>query len=180
MRCYLGIFWLAVFALTACDHPAKANSDAYPTSNLKELTDLEQLAKQARQQNLPILLSVGAQWCAFCHQLRDEVLAPMALGGDYEGRFMFMRYLSIDDHQPIKGISGKPVIKYQLAESYGADLTPTVIFIDGNGKEVGDKIIGISNIELFSALIHNRLNQAYKNMGNPLRIEVMPGQNLTP
>ncbi|PLA75278.1 hypothetical protein CYQ88_01550 [Hydrogenovibrio sp. SC-1] len=179
MRFYLSIFLLALFALTACDQPAKANSNAYPTSNLKELTNLEQLAKQARQHNLPILLSVGAQWCEFCHQLRDEVLSPMALGGDYEGHYMFMRYLSIDDHQPIAGVNGKPIIKHRLAESYGADLTPTVIFIDGHGKEVADKIVGIANIELFSALIHNRLNQAYKNMGNALRINVMPGQDLS-
>lgn len=179
MRFHLSIFWLALLMLTACDQSAKANADGYATSPLQELTDLEQLAAQARQKNLPILLSVGAQWCEFCHQLRDEVLSPMALGGDYEGHYMFMRYLSIDDHQPIAGISGKPVIKHQLAESYGADLTPTVIFINGDGQEVADKIVGIANIELFSALIHNRLNQAYKNMGNPLRINVMPGQDLS-
>mgnify|MGYP005844527415 CR=1 FL=1 len=171
MRQYLIFFWVSLLCLSGCDQSAKA--EAYAPSALQELTDLQHLAEQARQQNLPILLSVGAQWCEFCHQLRDEVLAPMALSGDYEGRFMLMRYLSIDDHQPIAGVSGKQIIKHEFAESYGADLTPTVIFIDGHGKEVADKIVGISNIEFFSALIHNRLNQAYQNMGNPLRIDAM-------
>lgn len=180
MQKVFSIIWVALLFLTACDQPAKANSDQYNASTLKELTDLQSLAQQAREQNLPILLSVGAQWCAFCHQLRDEVLSPMALGGDYEGKFMLMRYLSIDDHRPIPGVSGKLIEKAKLAASYGADLTPTVIFIDGQGREVADKIVGIANIELFSALIHNRLNQAYQNMGNPLRISVMPGQQLSP
>lgn len=167
----LNLIGLVTFSLMACDPSAKADS-----SPLKELDNLETLAQTARKTDLPIMLTVGAQWCEFCHILRDEVLEPMALGGEYEGKYMYMRYLSIDDRHDIPGIDGKPMNKNKWAYQYNADLTPTVLFIDGNGKEVADKIVGISNIELFSALIHSRLNQAYKNMGNPLRIAPMPMQ----
>lgn len=165
---------LVAMLVMACDPSAKANSGYSANSPLKELSNLERLGKKARTNNLPIMLAVGAEFCEFCHILREEVLDPMALGGEYEGKYMYMRYFSIDDRFPIPGIDGKPMYKEKWAYQHNADLTPTVIFIDGEGKEVAEKIIGISNIELFSALIHSRLNQAYKNMGNPLRISPMP------
>ena len=174
MRPLLTLFMASLLFLGGCDKSANANSDRYNPSKLKELTNLQTLAKQSREQNLPIMLTVGAEWCEFCHQLREEVLDPMALGGDYEGRYMFMRYLSIDDHAPIPGLDGSPIIKNKLAYRLNADLTPTVVFIDGHGNEVADKIIGIANIELYTTLIHKRLNQAYQKMNNPLRIDAFP------
>lgn len=170
----------SLFALSGCEQPANANSDlphnAAQGGALQELQNLETLGQQAREKNLPIMFAVGAEWCEFCHQLRDEVLSPMALGGDYDGKYMYMRYFSIDDDNPIPGIDGKPMSKAKWAYQKSADLTPTVIFIDGNGNEVAEKIIGIANIELYTTLIHKRLNEAYEKMDNPIRITAMPDQ----
>ncbi len=165
----------AILFLVGCDKAANASGYA-ENSKLKELTNLQALAAEARERNLPIMLTVGAEWCEFCHILREEVLDPMALGGDYDGKVMFMRYLSIDEHQPIPDVNGQPIRKDELARRYKADLTPTVIFIDGQGQKVAANIVGIANIELYTTLIHKHLNQAYQKMGNPLRLEAMPGQ----
>ncbi|MGC9385712.1 MAG: thioredoxin family protein [Hydrogenovibrio sp.] len=163
------------FWLLGCGQ-ATSNSGYDPQSKLQELTNLETLSKKARDQNLPIMLMAGAEWCEFCHILRSEVLDPMALGGDYDGKVVFMRYLSVDEHQPIADVNGEPIRKDQLARRYRADLTPTVIFINGQGEKVADNIVGIANIELYTTLIHKHLNDAYQKMGNPLRLEAMPSQ----
>lgn len=160
--------------LSGCASETQAN----PTTQLKtipELSNLQTLAQEAKQKNLPILLAFGAKWCGFCHELRSEVLNPMMLSGQYEGKYVYMRYVSLDDSDPIPGLDGKPIIKDQWAESYGVDLTPTVLFIDGDGKEVAPRMVGIPNIELYSAMIHKALNTAYEKMGNPIRIPTMPG-----
>lgn len=166
------IFIVSLILISGCEQKAQAN----PQVKIKELNNLQQLSVESKQNNLPILLSFGAEWCEFCEQLKDEVLDPMALGGQYEGKYVYLRYVSIDDPDPIPGFNGTDVIKADWAEAYGSDLTPTVLFIDGEGKEVAPRIVGISNIELYSAMIHRALNTAYKNMNNPLTIPAMPEQ----
>ena len=155
--------------LSACNANAQAQ-----TNTIAELQDLQTLANKAEAKNLPIMITVGAEWCDFCYILKKNVLNPMMLGGDYEGKKLFMRYLSLEDDTPIPGIAGEKLVKREWAEQHQADLTPTVFFIDSHGREVADKIVGISALELYMGLIHQRLNQAYKNLGNPKRVATMP------
>lgn len=168
-------FLISLIFFSGCGQNAQATSK----NKIKELTDLQTLSAEAKQKNLPILLSFGAEWCEFCEILKTEVLNPMALGGLYEGKYVFLRYVSIDDPKPIPGIDGEKILKSKWAEKYGADLTPTVLFIDGNGNEVAPRIVGIANIELYTTLIHRNLNIAYKKMDNSITIPTMPEQ-LTP
>lgn len=143
-------------------------------THIPELKNLQTLGTLAKQKNLPIMLAFGAEWCEFCKQLKSEVLDPMALGGDYEGKYMFMRYVSLDDPKPIPNFDGKPILKSNWADQYNVDLTPTVLFVDGNGKEVAPRMVGIPNIEFYSSRILRALNQAYAKMGNPMRVSTMP------
>lgn len=140
----------------------------------KELYNLYELAKKSEQKNIPMMLTFVAEWCEFCHILGSEVLDPMVLGGMYDGKHMYMRYVSIDDHQPIPGIDSKPINKGKWSGIYGADLTPTMIFIDSKGNQVAPAIVGIANIELYTMLIHQALNIAYKKMGNPTVLPPFP------
>lgn len=142
--------------------------------HIPELENLQALGALAKQKNLPIMLAFGAEWCEFCKQLKSEVLDPMALGGDYEGKYMYMRYVSLDDPKPIPDFNGKPILKSNWADHYDVDLTPTVLFVDGDGQEVAPRLVGIPNIEFYSSRILRALNQAYAKMGNPMRVSTMP------
>ncbi len=163
MRLLPSLLLTLSFLVSGCESQANEGK-------IKELTNLHQLAQQAKQTNLPIMLSFGAEWCDFCHLLNTEVLNPMALGKLYEGKYMYMRYVSIDDDQPIPGIDNQPIIKDTWSDEYNVEVTPTVIFINGDGQEVAPQIVGITDIDEFSTLIHQSLNTAYQNMNNPLRI----------
>jgi thioredoxin-related protein len=166
---------LAVF-LVACEKNEKteplSKQLGFSNSSVKqkELYDLYKLAQQSKQKKLPIMLTFVAQWCDFCHLLASEVLDPMALGKLYERKYMFARYISIDDPKPILGIYNKTIIKSKLAAKYNVDITPTVVFIDSTGKQVAPPIIGVANIEMYTILIHKALNIAYKNMNNGMEI----------
>ncbi|WP_024850094.1 thioredoxin family protein [Hydrogenovibrio kuenenii] len=165
---FSSVHWLSSYA----DETKISSSSKLKT--IPELTNLQTLGQKAKQKNLPILLAFGAKWCSFCHQLRSDVLNPMMLSGRYEGKYMYMRYVSLDDRNPIPGFDGKPISKNQWAEGYGVDLTPTILFVDGNGKEVAPRMVGIPNIELYAAMIHKALNTAYEKMGNSTVIPTMP------
>ena len=125
---------------------------------ISELHNLQQLSQVAQQKNLPIMLAFGAEWCEFCEQLKEEVLDPMALGREYEGKWMLMRYVSIDDATPFIFWDGSLKTKSQWFDELNLDVTPTVIFIDAKAQLLTEPIVGISNIEFFPALIHQHLN----------------------
>jgi len=149
-------------------------SFAQTHTTFKELANLQTLAEQSKQQELPIMLMFGAEWCEYCELLNEYVFTPMMLGGLYEEKVVLMRHVGVDESQPIPDWYGNLIQKEQWAYKLDADLTPTVLFLDGFGREVAPRIIGISEITLYAGVIHQNLNIAYKNMGLSKRIPVTP------
>lgn len=135
------------------------------SSKLAELNDLQATSTVAGEKQLPIMLLFSAQWCEYCEVLKEHALNPMMKSGLYEGKLGLFRHVGIDEAEPLTLISGERMKKSKWAYQLNADLTPTILIIDSRGKEVAERIVGISEITLFSALLHARLNDAYKNMG---------------
>jgi thioredoxin-related protein len=143
-------------------------------SQFKEASSLQALGELSQQKQLPILLMFGAESCEYCKLLVSEVLEPMALSGLYDGKVVIMRHVGIDEPALIPDWNGNPIKKSQWAYQLNADLTPTVLFMNASGKEVAPRIIGISEITLYTGLIHQRLNTAYQNMGLTKDIPATP------
>ncbi|WP_319380490.1 thioredoxin fold domain-containing protein [Thiomicrorhabdus sp.] len=154
-------FGLWLSALTVISNPASAR----PFTGIEELENLQALAVQSQQQQLPIMLMFGAEWCEYCEQLRQEVLDPMVAGGLYEGKVVLMRHVGVDERAPLLEWSGHSVKKADWAYQLDADLTPTILFFNSRGQEVAPRIVGIAEITLFTNVIHRSLNIAYRNMG---------------
>ncbi|WP_029933397.1 thioredoxin family protein [Thiomicrospira pelophila] len=164
---------LSSLILAGCDREAQAN-------NLKEMDDFAWTAQQAREKNIPIMIMFTAEWCDFCHQLKREVLNPMLLGGLYEDYAVIMRQVSVDSSAPLKFSDTETIAKQDFAKLYNADITPTLIFVDSRGLPVGDRIVGVSDTQLFAAMIHRSINQAYEKMGNPMELPASPEQMRRP
>ena len=163
--------WLVVMCMSFnLNQVAEAKSHG----DFKELANLESLGKTSHQTGLPILLMFGAAWCEYCQELIDQVFEPIARGGNYDGKVVLLRHVGVDEQKPIPGFDGKLLKKSEWAYQLNADLTPTVLFLDGTGKEVAPRIVGITNTHLYAGLIHERLNVAYQNMNNPFRIPITP------
>ena len=149
-------------------------SFARANSQVKELQNLQLLAEKSKQLELPIMLMFGAQWCEYCEVLKEQVFAPMALGGLYDEKVVLMRHVGVDEAALIPDWYGQPIKKSKWAYQLNADLTPTVLFLDGFGREVAPRIIGVTEITLYAGLIHQNLNLAYQNMGLKKQIPVTP------
>jgi thioredoxin-related protein len=150
------------------------SAQAAEQAQFKELQNLQDLAMQSKQQQLPILIMFGAEWCEFCQLLNERIFTPMALNGLYEGKVVLMRHAGVDEAQSIPDWNGQLINKSNWAYELDADLTPTVLFFDGEGKEVAPRIIGISEITLYAGIIHQNLNIAYRNMGLDRQIPITP------
>lgn len=169
---------LIVALLSALALGLPQSSQAGSNEHFKELNDLQALAERSQQSRLPIMLMFGAEWCEYCQELTEQVFAPMAMSGIYDDRVVHMRHVGVDEHAPIPGVDGELIKKEEWAYRLNADLTPTVLFLNGNGQEVAPRIVGVSNTHLYAGLIHQKLNIAYRNMGNPFRLPATPEQYL--
>ncbi len=156
--------------LLAVSQPAQASSKGL----FKELNNLQQLAQTSKQTGLPIMLMFGAEWCEYCQELVEQVFGPMAMGKNYDNKVVLMRHVGVDEQDPIPGFDGQLIQKSKWAYQLDADLTPTVLFLNSQGREVAPRIVGITNTHLYAGVIHRNLNIAYKNMNNPYRIPVTP------
>ena len=169
MRALALIFVVALGSLTLLSH-----THASSNNKMKELQNLQSLGQKSQQTQLPIMLMFGAEWCEYCLQLKEFVFNPMMLGGLYEEKVVLMRHVGVDEDDPIPDWNGELIKKAEWAYKINADLTPTVLFLDGQGNEVAPRIIGIQEITMYASVIHRHLNIAYQNMGLDKQIPVTP------
>lgn len=142
--------------------------------DFKELQNLQTLGQKSDQLELPIMLMFGAEWCEYCEVLNEFVFNPMVIGGLYDEKVLLMRHVGVDEDDPIPDWNGQLINKAKWAYKLNADLTPTVLFFDGSGKEVAPRIVGVQEITMYGGVIHQNLNIAYKNMGLDKQIPVTP------
>lgn len=167
-------FVLTALLLTGC------SSQQANAHKIQEMDDFHAVSQLAQETNIPIMIMFTAEHCNFCHQLERDVLNPMMRGGLYEGYAMLMRKVDLDHQHPIKFSDKETISTRNFARMYRAQVTPTVIFINAKGLPVAEPLVGTMDVQLYAGLIHQRLNIAYANMGNPMRLPISPDQMRRP
>ncbi len=135
-------------------------SQVYASDKLQR-NDLSQLAAFANQKNLPILLIVSQHHCPFCEKLREEIIYPMQISGDYEDKVIIAEIL-LDSHKNIldfKGNLSKPSV---IADYYKVWVTPTLLFLDHTGREIHKRMLGVNTIEMYSHYLDESLVAALR------------------
>lgn len=139
------------------------NSFAENDSVVIEENDFQKLAQQMKQENRGLVLMLHAEHCPYCKQMDEEILSPMVLSGEYDKR-IYIRKLQIDEARDVINFSGKEVEPSDISDEYNAMLTPTLVFLDYNGKEMAKQMVGINTIELFGAYLDNEIDDMMKNL----------------
>jgi thioredoxin-related protein len=117
------------------------------------------LGDRARTGRLPILLLISRSDCPYCELLKHEILRPMLISGDYDGRVL-IRELLIDSELPVRDFDGRAVVPDALAKRYRARLTPTVLFLDDRGRELAERIIGINTVDFYGYYLDAAIDEA--------------------
>lgn len=129
---------LAIFSLSQAE-PVK----------LPETRDLYADAQLARDKNIPMLVMFSQQGCAYCVVMEEEYLKPMIISGDYKDKILIRKVMR-DSYGNIRSFDGKAIAADTLANSYRAFVSPTVVFVDHNGKELAKRIMGIGTEGYFA------------------------------
>ena len=123
------------------------------TTNLKADSEL------ARSQSVPLLVMFSQEHCAFCLKLTEEILEPMLISGDYTDRVL-IRELMIDGNQDIIDFSGFSTDPREVFSRYLLYVTPSILLLDSQGKELAERQIGINTVDYYGYYLDEAINQA--------------------
>lgn len=139
------------------------NGAAHADENLViEEANFAELAQQMKRNKKGLVLMLHADYCSFCKELEDAILAPMIRSGEYDQR-VFIRKLNIDA-QGIVDFNNKTIDAFDVANRYGSSFTPTLFFLDHQGKEAAVKMIGLNSVDYFGAEVDAQINEMMKSI----------------
>jgi thioredoxin-related protein len=140
-------------------------------------TDLQADGRQAREARLPVLLTFSAIVCEYCRQLEDEFLRPMLISGEYTDRILIRRLL-LDNGSRVIDFSGERIATTQLSDRYKVFVTPTILFLDGNGNELARRMVGINTPEMYGGYLDNCIATALNAIRAPSMLAHQSGCRL--
>jgi thioredoxin-related protein len=155
---------LCLFALVTTLLPAaNAMAEEAAAVDVPMATDLSSLANQSSQRQVPILLMFTASDCDYCQRLEEDVIRPMMLSGEFDRRAI-LRKVMIDDLTPLKDFQGGKLDAEALANQRHVQVTPTLVFVDSNGKELVPKVVGYQDGVFYNAYLDQAIDVSQQEL----------------
>jgi len=138
-----------------------------------KVTDLQKLGQEALERNIPIVMMLSADGCSWCLKLEEEHFKPMLRSGDYEDKAL-IRQFKIDDMLNVRDFDGKMISPDEINTRYSAFVTPTVIYLDGNGSELAKKMVGLSTGHYYGSYVDMSIDESLDKLrrNTPLKAKL--------
>ena len=114
-------------------------------------TDLKSFADQFPDR--VVVLYFTAEYCMYCQALDRQVLGPILRGGDYEAIAQFYRVQQDEPETKLTDFDGKNISNRDLIRRYQVEVTPTIIFLGPDGREVASSIVGFLTVDFYGAYL---------------------------
>lgn len=131
--------------------------ESLPYVKIKTTTDYSVLSKKAYATDQLIMLEVTANYCGYCELLEEEIIKPMLRSGDYTNKIL-IRQLEVDGYYTVIDFSGQKSTPNQLSKKYKIQITPTLLFLNSDGDEVAERILGINSLDFFGGYVDNAID----------------------
>lgn len=128
-----------------------------------QVTDLRQEASLSRERKLVMVLEFSSVDCGYCRKLEKLFLLPMQRNAHYDDKIL-IRSISLDDFETVVDFDGRTISTDEFASRYGVSLTPTLLFLNADGVELSEKLVGIWSEDFYGAFIDNRIDEARQGL----------------
>ena len=146
----------ALISLLALIGPESLYASGIEIPPVKSLSETGRISQQ---QGIPVIVFVSRDACPYCRTLRDTILVPMLTADKFEHRAILVE-VSLDRVDPFTGFENRQVTARAFGQFYRAEITPTLLFLDSEGREIGKRIIGISNLEFYGHYLQKSIDEA--------------------
>jgi thioredoxin-related protein len=128
-----------------------------------EASNLYSEGQSARIEGKAILLLISQDHCSFCVQIKQEVIGPMIRSGNYSKR-LIIRELLLDTGSYVIDFKGVRRENHDFSYDYKVTLTPTLLFLDADGKELATKMVGIQTPDMFYYYVDQSIQEALETL----------------
>ena len=128
-----------------------------------QTSDLAADGRLARELGVAILLLFGADYCSYCTRLIEEFLDPMRRSGDYDD-LILIREVKIDGYRSLRDFGGRQVSPEELAYRYDISVTPTLLLLDPEGRELTKRIVGLGTVEFFGLYLDDSIARSISKL----------------
>ena len=126
-------------------------------------TDLREEARLAREKDLVLVIEFSSEYCGFCRRLEELFLLPMQRNADYDSKIL-IRTVSLDMYETLIDFDGRFMSTSEFADRYDVSLTPTLLFLNSEGVEMSEKLVGIWSEDFYGGFIDNRIDAALERL----------------
>jgi thioredoxin-related protein len=138
--------------------PAAARADSAsggsPDTPLPAARRLRAEARAAAARGQPLVLMFSLPGCGYCEQLRRSTYRWLLRDG------VPVEQLEMVPGNALQGFDGRPTDGAAVAARYGVHLAPTVLFLDPDGREIGERLVGAGVPDFYGAFVDRSLGQA--------------------
>lgn len=161
--------YLCISLLIAAVSPVFAADDV----KVVEVDDFQTIGNKADSRRMPILLMFSAEHCTYCQRLEEDFLKPMLRSGEYDDKVL-IRKVKIDSFGKLRDFEGNKVSAADFADRYNIYVTPTVVFIDGDGVEVAQKRVGLTTPDFYAGYLDQSIDTALNILrrNKPMRVKL--------
>lgn len=130
---------------------------------MQQVTDMRQEARISRTHKLVMVLEFSSEDCVYCHKLEKLFLLPMQRNADYDDKIL-LRSLSLDEGNSVIDFDGRSITTAEFAARYDVSLTPTLLFLDADGNELSERLVGIWSEDFYGGFIDSRIDEARQKL----------------
>ena len=130
---------------------------------LMHIKDMRRVFFLVEKQKLPLLIIFSTDECEYCEYIKENYLAPMQKDQAYRDRVL-IRELNTESYYGVIDKHGEKTTADVLALRYGADITPTIVFLDSRGNELSEKIVGLKAPDYFDLLLDEAIDASLKKL----------------
>ena len=127
------------------------------------ITDLRQEARLAKVRNLLLVIEFSSEYCGYCRKLEELFLVPMQRNAGYRDKVL-IRYVLLDMYETLVDFDGRSMSTSEFAARYDISLTPTLLFLNGDGIEMSEKLVGIWSEDFYGGFIDSRIDEAREKL----------------
>jgi thioredoxin-related protein len=126
-------------------------------------TNLKTDGEKANVAKKPILLFFNLGGCHYCRYSLRTTIIPMFRDAAWRNAMEF-RQITVDDDTSLIDFDGKKVTTIAFAKARKGEFTPTIMVVDGDGKSLGDPVIGIANQDFYSVYVEALAKKGVETM----------------
>lgn len=148
-------------------------TDERKLQGIAEVKDFSKIARLSTEKRIPLLLMFSSEYCAYCVRVERDFLMPMEISGDYTQRVL-IRKMKIDYGNRVRDFDGKMVDADEFADRYNVSVTPTVVFLDGHGRQLAPKRVGLMTPDFYGGYLDESIDTALDMLrrNKPLRVSL--------